>query len=141
MASDKELEELKDKLEELEARINALQDYLEGDDSVFMALAITVLGISVPRRLIGLIGMIKKVYTDLKSLGMMDDISRVIIGVLAAKGEMCVSELEREVRRVRGSASRRIIYDRLRLFEGYGVLRTRREGNRRLVSLEEKYFK
>ena len=81
----------------------------------------------------------KKAYRDLIDIGIRDDITKSMISIIASKGELNVSELEREVRRLRGTASRRIIYERLKTLESAGIVISVKRGNRRYVKLSEKY--
>ena len=64
-----------------------------------------------------------------------DSITRAIIEALAARGPLSLRGLEREVRRLRGRASRSIITGRLRRLEEAGIVRVERRGRRMVISL------
>jgi len=64
-----------------------------------------------------------------------DPISRAIVEALAVHGTLTLRGLEREVRRLRGRASRSTLRERLRVLEGIGIVRVERRGRRLLVSL------
>jgi len=80
---------------------------------------------------------ITKAYKKIVEVGIRDEITRTIITVLSTKEKIHIAELEREVRRLRGSASRRIIYMRLKQLEETGIVRTYRKGNRRYVEIRD----
>ena len=95
------------------------------------------LGITTPSRLMEFARRITKAYKKIVEVGIRDEITRTIITVLSTKEKIHIAELEREVRRLRGSASRRIIYMRLKQLEETGIVRTYRKGNRRYVEIRE----
>jgi len=65
-----------------------------------------------------------------------DPISRAIVEALADCEPKSISEITRLVRELRGSASRRIVRERLRLLEERGVVVSEEHGSRRLYSLK-----
>ncbi|MCE4607140.1 MAG: winged helix-turn-helix domain-containing protein [Desulfurococcales archaeon] len=137
MPGRREHEDLLSRIDKIEKILHDLAGY---DDSLTPLIIFLVeLGLAAPIKVTSVFKRMKKAYQDLISIGIKDEITRSIISILASKGELHVSELEREMRRVRGSASRRIIYDRLRLLEKTGFVSSIKRGNRRYVKLSEKY--
>ncbi len=64
-----------------------------------------------------------------------DVVSRAIVEALAVKGPMSLRELEREVRRLRGRASRSTIKERLGRLERLGIVSIDVRGRRWVVRL------
>jgi hypothetical protein len=64
-----------------------------------------------------------------------DPISRAIVEALAVNGTLTLRGLEREVRRLRGRASRATLRERLKALEKVGIVRVVGRGRRLLVSL------
>lgn len=58
-----------------------------------------------------------------RRVALKDELSQTIIGVLAVGGSLNISQITREVRVVRGRASRRIVRERLRRLEEDGSVR------------------
>ncbi|MCE4625994.1 MAG: hypothetical protein F7C35_09070 [Desulfurococcales archaeon] len=65
-----------------------------------------------------------------------DEVTRAIVEALAANGPLSLRGLEREVRKLRGSASRAAIRSRLRMLEEAGVVRVERRGRRMVIYLD-----
>jgi len=76
-----------------------------------------------------------KILNIMKRYGKLDDISKAIIEVLSVKGEANISELTREVKAIRGKASRRIIAERVRMLSNMGIVSLEKRGNRIIVKL------
>lgn len=66
-----------------------------------------------------------------------DDISKSIVDVLEKKGSMNISQLTEQVRKERGTASRRIVRERVDVLIESGILREIDEGYGRQIELEE----
>lgn len=66
-----------------------------------------------------------------------DELTRAIVEALAISGPLSLRGLEREVRRLRGTASRAAIWSRLGLLERAGVVRVSRRGRRMVISLAD----
>lgn len=64
-----------------------------------------------------------------------DGITKAIVEALAVNGPMTLRGLEREVRRLRGTASRSVIRERLRRLEGLGIVEIDRRGRRMVIRL------
>ena len=64
-----------------------------------------------------------------------DEISKTIIEVLERKERLNLSQLTEEVRKIRGSASRRIIRERVEKLEQEGIIREVDEGYGRQIEL------
>lgn len=64
-----------------------------------------------------------------------DGITKAIVEALAVNGPMTLRGLEREVRRLRGTASRGVIRERLRRLEGLGIVEIDRRGRRMVIRL------
>ena len=64
-----------------------------------------------------------------------DGITRAIVEALAVNGPMTLRGLEREVRKLRGTASRTVIRERLRRLEELGVVEIDRRGRRMVIRL------
>ena len=70
----------------------------------------------------------RRSIATLRSLGRIDPISRTVIEALSGCEALTISEVTRRVRALRGTASRRIIRERLLLLEERGAV-TRKEGS------------
>ncbi len=64
-----------------------------------------------------------------------DGISRAIVEALAVNGPLSLRALEREVRRLRGTASRSVVRERLAKLERLGIVRVERRGRKMVISL------
>ena len=110
-------------LEMVIRKLEGIEEYLKtlgfSSDVLSTALKLTI-SFSLPaskaveasRRIIEALGM----------LGTYDAIDRAIIEALSNCEELSISEITRRVRRLRGTASRRIVAERIRRLEDRGVV-------------------
>jgi len=79
----------------------------------------------------------KRAMQAINQLRNPDDITKAIIQALAAQGPLTLRGLEREVRRLRGTASRQAIKERLALLHQQGVVCVEQKGRKMVVSLAD----
>ncbi len=117
------LEYIVRKLERLEELLTTLSN----DPTYAMAVELTLyFSIPVQRA----VKLARELVILLKGVPESDPITKAILEVLASsESGVSISELTRRVRRVRGTASRRIISERIKLLESRGIVEVVRSGN------------
>ena len=116
---DQKLDQIMNRLDTIEAALAASQQSAELS-SVLSDLRTGISLYSEPLK------AIKRLYDARRFLKATavekDEISRIIVQSLAMRGELNISQLEREVRSARGKASRRIVRERLKKLETDGIV-------------------
>ena len=116
---DQKLDQIMNRLDTIEAALAASQQSAELS-SVLSDLRTGISLYSEPLK------AIKRLYDARRFLKATavekDEISRIIVQSIAMRGELNVSQLEREVRGARGKASRRIVRERLKKMETDGIV-------------------
>ena len=107
----------------VEKRLATIEKLLEGDPEARAIVLLYMKIVGLHRASVDRIATALQAQRALTQAGVIDDIARDVIEALAVRGPMNISELTRELRKVRGSASRRIIAQRLRMLENLGVVR------------------
>jgi len=121
------LEEVSKKLDAIMRRLDVLEAMvMEKPEYAEMASSLRLLRLGVrlydePIKVLSRLKLAQR-YIRQSRIGK-DDISRCIVQVLALKGTMNTSAITREVRAMRGKASRRIIRARLQRLEREGIVR------------------
>jgi len=116
LAQEEKLDELSRKLDEVLRRLEALENSLSLLDQMGFLPELMRLLFGGARLYSSQLKALRRVLAAeklLRELGPGDEISRCIIEALAEEGPMNISELTRAVRARRGTASRRIIRERL----------------------------
>jgi len=136
---------VEDRLRRIEEMLNKLYDRLERVESLILtlyphpvmevALELTIAYAEPAERVVR---VARKVLEFEKLFSSRDPIRRAIIEVLALRGDwLSISEVTKEVRRLRGSASRRIVSERIKELANAKILRVKEAGRRKLVKLVE----
>ena len=116
---DQKLDQIMNRLDTIEAALAASQQSAELS-SVLSDLRTGISLYSEPLK------AIKRLYDARRFLKATavekDEISRIIVQSLAMRGELNISQLEREVRSARGKASRRIVRERLKKLGTDGIV-------------------
>ena len=125
--SDDKLEEIIEKLDSVLRRLEILEKIiLEKPEYADLASSLRLLGFGVKAY-----GEPLKILSRLKSAEKYlrhsrirrDEISRCIIQALALRGPLKISAITREVRSMRGKASRRIVRAKLQILRDEGIVR------------------
>lgn len=118
-----------EKLERLESMLTAIA----GGSEHTVALEVAMLSVIPAHRAVRIV---REVVETLRRAGMDDPITRAIVEVLITHGEgVSISDLTRRVRELRGTASRRIVSERLKTLESRGVVTLKRTGTKVRVYL------
>jgi len=123
-----DLEEVMKKLEELASRIakieEELRDLRSSESELYSSLRLAKAVLESYSRIIGF-----TLNVESLAIGLEGDIEKHMVQILA-KGPMNVSQLTEALRRVRGTASRRIVAEKLKKLESAGIVE-RMEGKGR----------
>ena len=112
-----ELDEIKELLFRIIERLDRLEDRMESAEADLRSLEMYK---SLLRAYASILGSVARVERMAQLVT--DDIDKSIIRALATKGPLNISQLTEEVRKQRGSASRRIISGRLRALVERGLV-------------------
>ena len=134
------LEEVSRKLDLIMSKLNLLEEIVLEDPKY----ADSIGSIRLIRMFLGLYDEPLKILSRLKiaesyvkrDFIAKDEISRCIIQALAVRGELSISAVTREVRAMRGKASRRIVRERLKILEKNNIVK-KSEGRGNLYCLVE----
>ncbi|BAA79252.1 hypothetical protein APE_0297 [Aeropyrum pernix K1] len=136
MSFEERLERIERLLAEVLQRLRRIEEMAEAGEqearmAAEMAMAFTLPiheALSTARRVARAVSRLDKGLGD-------DGIAKAIVEALAVNGPLTLRGLEREVRRLRGTASRRVIRERLRALERLGIVEVERRGRRLVIKL------
>ena len=127
--------DLNDRLEKITERLDVLirrlenltRILMENPEYVELALFTRLFSLSMkaynePLKILSRIRAAERILRD--TAIRKDEISRCIIQALALRGPLNISAITREVKAMRGKASRRIIRDRLKILRDRGIVKT-----------------
>lgn len=130
MSSTDALKRVEELLEYVVRKLERLEELLatiSNDPTYAMAVELT-LYFSLPAQ--KAIKLARELVFLLRGVPEADPITKAILEVLASsESGISISELTRRVRKIRGTASRRIVSERVKLLESKGLVQVRRSGN------------
>ncbi len=123
MSVEERLERLEKALSKILSRLESIEEKLSvlglSDETISIATEL-VIAFSIPAA--KAIEASNRVVQAIGRLATIDPISRSIVEALSDCREQSVSEITRRVRELRGTASRRIVRERLERLKRYGVV-------------------
>ncbi len=112
-----ELDEIKELLFKIIERLDRLESRMRSAEDDLRSLEMYKSLLRAYASILGSVARVERMAQLVTS-----DIDRNIIRALAAKGPLNISQLTEEVRKLRGSASRRVISERLKALEEKGLV-------------------
>ena len=138
--SDNRLEEIIRKLDSILQRLEILEKIILGEPKyadLASSLEILRFGVRAYGEPLKIVSRLKSAERYLRhSRIRRDEISRYIIQVLALKGPLNISAVTREVKAIRGKASRRIIRNKLQILKEEGIVRLTKGFGKRYELIE-----
>ncbi|MEM4832187.1 MAG: hypothetical protein QW809_00610 [Sulfolobales archaeon] len=129
MSSDELLERIEKLLLRVLEKLEKLEDLLSNasvDPAQTVALEVAMFSMLPAHKAVK---VVRDTVAILRKAKMSDPITRAIVEVLLTHGEgITISDLTRKVRELRGTASRRIVSERLKSLEDRGVVVMKRAG-------------
>lgn len=122
MDLEERLRRLERMLMDVLARLEAIEERLGelgGGDAAEMALRL-VMAFSLPAT--AALEAARRVVSTVRALGGVDPLSRAVLEALSDCEPLTVSEVARRVRKIKGSASRRTVRERLAVLERRGAV-------------------
>ena len=127
MSLEERLNYIEKLVSEILDRLRRIEKLLGGEERAIIETAsILVAGSLMPAAMA--LEAARRVVEATRRAGGLDPISRSIIEALSSCEELSASEITRRVRSIRGTASRRIVTDRLRRLERRGLVNRYGEG-------------
>ncbi len=117
------LERLERLLTETVRRLEIIQGAVEGDPEARYMVMLTLKALQLNRGGLEVASAALRAERFLEARNLADGINRAIVESLAFQGPMNISEITRAVKKLRGTASRRIISERVRRLAALGLIR------------------
>jgi DNA-binding transcriptional ArsR family regulator len=134
-------EELHEEIKELKAQIAELSDALETAVKPYQKVLGQLEELQgVARRYFGLLELYQRfgeISPEVVIPGLKDPISQEIVKILFDKGDRNISQIADQMRQRRGSASRRIVRERLEKLVEDGIVTVSAEGKQRRFSISD----
>lgn len=116
MSIEERLERLEHLLQEVLERLDKLEKTVAGDEAETVRNAARLVASSIAPAAVALEAA-RRLVEAIRRAGSLDPISRSIVEALSTCEDLTTTEITRRVRRIRGTASRRIVASRLEMLE------------------------
>ncbi|MEB3862185.1 MAG: hypothetical protein GSR84_08210 [Desulfurococcales archaeon] len=116
MSIEERLERLEQLLQEVLERLDRLEKTVAGEEAETVRNAARLVASSIAPAAVALEAA-RRLIEAIRRAGSLDPISRSIVEALSTCEDLTTTEITRRVRRIRGTASRRIVASRLEMLE------------------------